>query len=108
MNILKDIWDGLFHWWGRPNPNPNIGMVGDGDEVELLEDIERAFSVRFTDDEAEAIVTLGDLHEAIMTKTDRWSSGEVWAATTRLAAQHTFMPPENMEPKMQFFDRVYD
>ncbi len=83
-------------------------MVGDGDEVEFLEDIERAFSVRFTDNEAEAITTLGEMHRAILAKTDRWSSSEVWAATTRVAGPYTIMPPEKMEPKMQFFDRVYD
>ncbi|MEO0666514.1 MAG: hypothetical protein AAFZ99_01245 [Pseudomonadota bacterium] len=108
MKTLRELFDGIFRWWGRPNPHPNIGMMGDGDDVEYLEDIERTFDISIAAQEAEQIQTIGDLHRLILSKTPRWSGDEVWASITRMASEHTSFPPENMKAEMHFLDRIYD
>lgn len=46
----------------------DLGMVGDGDDVDLLEAVEAAFGVTFTDEEASRCTTVGDLHAALLAK----------------------------------------
>ncbi|MGC3936489.1 hypothetical protein ACOTTU_01650 [Roseobacter sp. EG26] len=46
----------------------SVGVVGDGDDVELLEDFEAVFAIAITDKEAESILTLGEAHEIICSK----------------------------------------
>lgn len=43
----------------------SLGLVGDGDEIALVEDVERAFGVRFTDEEVGTCLTVGDLHRLV-------------------------------------------
>lgn len=46
----------------------SVGLVGDGDEIDLLEDFERLFEITFSNNEAEQILTLGEAHEIICSK----------------------------------------
>ena len=43
----------------------SLGLVGDGDELDLIQDIESVFGVAFADAELEAGRTVGDLNEAL-------------------------------------------
>jgi len=53
----------------------SLNLVGDGDEIDILEDIEGVFDVRFSDDEAERCETLGDVHDVLTACGRRASSG---------------------------------
>ncbi|WP_184721917.1 hypothetical protein [Caulobacter sp.] len=44
-----------------------IGLVGDGDDVDLLQAIEQSFQVRFGD-ETTRWSTIGDLHQALVAR----------------------------------------
>ena len=53
----------------RKNKNENsIGLVGDGDEVELVTELESVFNISISDNEAKQIVNLGDAFELICSK----------------------------------------
>ena len=45
-----------------------VDLVGDGDDVDLLEAIERAFDLKLTDDEASDLETIGDLYHLVKAK----------------------------------------
>ncbi len=42
-----------------------LGLVGDGDEIDLVEDIESAFGIMFSNEEAESCLTVGDAFDLI-------------------------------------------
>jgi hypothetical protein len=44
----------------------SLNLAGDGDELDLIEDIENAFDIRFDDNELENVLTVGDLHQTIL------------------------------------------
>ena len=46
----------------------SLGLAGDLDDVELVEDIEQAFGVRLPDSELSKCQTVGDLFEMIVTR----------------------------------------
>ena len=46
----------------------SLYLVGDGDDVDLLTDIEAAFDLTLSDDEAANLYTLGDLNDMLSTK----------------------------------------
>lgn len=51
------------------NWKPNsVGLVGDGDDVELIECFEEVFEITFSNEEAESITTLGEAYEIICSK----------------------------------------
>jgi hypothetical protein len=52
----------------------SLGLVGDLDDVELIEDVEEAFGVRFADHELERCHTVGDLFELVETRLPDGSS----------------------------------
>ncbi|WP_262689833.1 acyl carrier protein [Kordiimonas aestuarii] len=52
------------------NELETIGLGGDGDDVEILEDIEKAFRIKISDEDAAACCTVGDLYELLLTKYD--------------------------------------
>jgi hypothetical protein len=44
----------------------SLGLAGDGDEVDLIDSVEKSFGVKFTDEELARISTMGDLYEALV------------------------------------------
>lgn len=46
-------------------PLDTLALVGDGDEIDLVRDIEAAFDIRFTPDEVRDWRTLGDVHATL-------------------------------------------
>jgi hypothetical protein len=48
-------------------PN-SLTLAGDGDEIDLVEDIERAFDVAFSNREAATVQTVGDLYDLLLLK----------------------------------------
>lgn len=49
-------------------PAHTLGLIGDGDEADVLVAIERSFGVRFTDDELKRWNTAGDAHRELLAK----------------------------------------
>ncbi|WP_171101714.1 hypothetical protein [Ruegeria sp. HKCCD7255] len=45
-----------------------VGLVGDGDEIDLLEDFEAAFQITFSEQDAESLLNLGDVKRLICSK----------------------------------------
>jgi hypothetical protein len=50
---------------GKAHEN-SLNLVGDGDELDLVESIESAFGIRFVDSELENALTVGDLHQTVL------------------------------------------
>ena len=51
----------LVSLWGRKQKLDSLYLGGDGDEVDLVEDIERVLEVKFEREDLETIETFGDL-----------------------------------------------
>ena len=45
-----------------------LNMVGDGDELDILHDVEKAFGIKIEDSEAESTITVGALYDLILAK----------------------------------------
>lgn len=54
----------------------SLGLVGDLDDVDLVEDVEAAFGVRLADDEIERCSTVGQLFELINARLPEMLSGQ--------------------------------
>ncbi|HKY88163.1 MAG TPA: hypothetical protein VJL90_15505 [Pseudorhodoplanes sp.] len=46
----------------------SLDLVGGGDDLDVVRDVERAFGIRITDEEAEATLTVGQLFDLIQAK----------------------------------------
>lgn len=46
----------------------SLGLWGDGDEIEMIEAIERAYAISFETAEAEQLVTMGQLFDLVKSK----------------------------------------
>lgn len=44
----------------------SLGLGGDGDEIEVVEAVERAFAVRFDQSDADRWITVGDLFASLL------------------------------------------
>ena len=51
-----------------PHKANSLDLWGDGDEIEMIEAIERAFAIRFENAEAEQLVTMGQLFDLVKSK----------------------------------------
>jgi hypothetical protein len=60
----------------------SLGLSGDLDDVDLVEDIEAAFGLRFSDDEIERCSTVGHLFELVENKLPDASFGGCATAMT--------------------------
>ncbi|MEP3275870.1 MAG: acyl carrier protein [Stappiaceae bacterium] len=57
----------MFHVNKGPKP-ASLGLGGDGDELELLDEIETTFGITFSDEECERIFSLDDIYQIICSK----------------------------------------
>lgn len=46
----------------------DLGLVGDGDELDLIVDVEAAFAVAFEDTELELMLTVGQMYDALLNR----------------------------------------
>ncbi|WP_395541233.1 hypothetical protein [Neotabrizicola sp. sgz301269] len=103
MSLLSTLRFALFP---RKNSRPNIGLYGDLDDVECLEDVERQFSVRFTDEEAEAVTTVGSFYQALLAKRPDLDQEPAWNELAQILALHGEVPASQITPEMEFFRHV--
>lgn len=59
----------------------SVGVVGDGDDVTIIEAIEDVFKVAIMDEEAESIQTLEDAHSVICSKLPKDGNGQTKCLT---------------------------
>jgi hypothetical protein len=72
----------------RPLNTLNLG--GDGDEVELLEDVEKAFSILFDQKNVEELTTMGGLEILVADKRGtNAKSGQDWEQLCEIAQMHS-------------------
>lgn len=48
------------------NEENSLNLVGDGDELCLLDDLEQSFDIAFTQDDLKQVATVGDLYDVIL------------------------------------------
>ena len=91
----------------------SVGLVGDLDDVELLEEFEKVFDVKFSVYEAEQIVTLGDSFELLCSKLENCELGKNKCLTAmsyyriskaldqrrRVPLDHLLKPPVEVSPE---------
>ena len=95
---IRRLRTGLRRWWGRPNPHPNIGMVGDGDDVAAIEEIEKDFGVSFDRDGLERIRTLGDLFDILIGMRPDLDRDESWQRYTEASRSSAGRTPRTCAP----------
>lgn len=58
----------MNNWCFTRKRKNSFYLYGDGDDVAIIEEIERRFAVQITDEEAKAILTFGDLLDTVISK----------------------------------------
>ncbi len=81
----------MIFWPFRTSTAPNtLGLGGDGDEVEMLEDVERRFSIGLVQKEVEMLVTMGDLEGLVSLKSNEdLPSEDIWERLCEIARHHS-------------------
>ena len=81
----------MTFWPFRASTPPNtLGLGGDGDETDLLEDVERAFSIRLEQRDAERLISMGDLEILLAAKRGNSApSGKGWERLCKIAQVHS-------------------
>jgi hypothetical protein len=65
-------------------------MYGDLDDIELLQDVEQTFEIRIADDEAQTMLTMGQLETLVRAKVaSKTGFDPVWALLDRIARDHS-------------------
>jgi hypothetical protein len=103
-----NLWREL-RWWFFPqkNPRPNIGMFGDLDDVELLQEVEKSYGINFSDQEAEKMRTVGDFYQLAVAKAGVQGGEITWTEFARILASYGTVSAEDIDPGMEFFINVY-
>ena len=79
----------------REKPAKNtVNMVGDGDDVDIVLDIEKTFGIQITEAEAEKIRTVGELYDLVCSKVDLEANGICLSGR----AFRIWQPPDHRGP----------
>ncbi|HEV2507691.1 MAG TPA: hypothetical protein VGV39_31785 [Mesorhizobium sp.] len=87
-----------------------MGLWGDGDEVEMVEAIEQAFSIRFEKAEAEQLVTMGQLFDLVKAKIGKLGAETIagavlWTELVKHARDAGADPRRTVDRNTTFFSR---
>lgn len=88
--------------------NPNtLGLDDEMDDVEILEELERAFDVKFTDEDARPIFQVGQLYDVLQAKLgpatgEKCASAMAFYRLRRAISQHN--PTVSVSPATQLTD----
>jgi hypothetical protein len=93
-------------WASRSNPKPNLGLWGDGDDVEIIEIVEAHFEVAFTDAEVEAVQTVGDWFDLLLTKRPDLRPEAAWNDYAAVIADFGEHAASDISREMEFFREV--
>lgn len=62
-----------------------VNLVGDGDDIDVLEEIEKISGIKFQDAEAEKVITVGNLYDLVKEKTEtRPDFDPLWEFVSRI------------------------
>ena len=77
----------MTFWPFRASTPPDtLGLGGDGDEIDLLEDVEKTFSIRFEQKDVEDLTMMGDLENLLAAKRGNSAlSGKDWERLCKIA-----------------------
>ena len=80
----------MFGFFGKRETRNTLDLLGDGDEVDLLQESEEVFGVRFEQEDVADLVNLGQLRDLIGRKLDGAPNFDpVWALLLRVVREHT-------------------
>ena len=88
---------------------PSLNLVGDGDDLDLIEDIEKSFQIKLQDEEVEQWRTVGDIYRCLLAKIEASKEHQ-----TKCAGQMAFyvvreilnelVPAAKITPETNFAD----
>ena len=75
---------------GRTQKLNTVDLVGDMDDVELLQAIEQVFDIEIEGDEVRELYTVGQLYDLVKTKLEgKPNFDPVWALTEEIVREHS-------------------
>jgi hypothetical protein len=79
----------------------SVGLAGDGDEISAIDDVERAFSIKFDYDDASNWITAGDLFASLNRKLSaiERSDTDLWDRFAIALSQETGVNPQSLTPE---------
>lgn len=88
----------------------SLDLWGDGDEVEMIEAIERAYAISFEKAEAEQLVTMGQLFDLVKSKVGKQGAKTItddalWAGLVKHAHDAGADPRRAVDRNTTFFSR---
>ncbi|MCG7508333.1 hypothetical protein [Mesorhizobium retamae] len=88
----------------------SLGLWGDGDEIEMIEAVERAFAIRFENAEAEQLVTMGQLFDLVKSKignqgAEAITDDALWSELVKHARDAGADPRRAVDRNTTFFSR---
>lgn len=98
---------GLYFWRGSETRiTKTLNTINLDDElgdVELLMDIEETFGIKIDEEEAEKLVTVGQLHDLVSKQLKNQADFDpVWALVCKIAREHSGTP-DHIDKETTFF-----
>jgi hypothetical protein len=82
MASRRKLWNWFF---GSRLKLNTVNLVGDNDDTEILREAESLFDIKITDEEAEAIVTIGEFERLIASKISQETKDDLaWRLICRI------------------------
>ncbi|MCZ8374252.1 MAG: hypothetical protein O9342_02650 [Beijerinckiaceae bacterium] len=102
------LWLASIGNWHFPssNPNQNIGLHGDGDDVKILESVEMCFSLKISDLEAQQISNVGDLYDLVFTRRQSAGVNVSWGEFLEALKPHSRLPVEEIKRETEFYRHI--
>lgn len=94
----------------------SVGLGGDGDEIQAITDVERAFGVKLNYSNAGQWITAGDVFDALLAAipASERAQPDLWDRFAKALCEITGVNPRNIEPassllsQSRFWARVAD
>lgn len=73
----------------KAKPPYSLGLGGDGDEIDVVQDVEDAFSVTLNTDDAHSWKTVGDVYAALLKALGKADDKKIWALFVKAVSEET-------------------
>ena len=83
-----------------PSDQVSVGLGGDGDEIEAIDDVERAFGVKLDYSDASQWLTAGDVFNSLRKAlpSDERQAADLWERFAKALCGVTGVDPKTIEP----------